>query len=151
MMTFPNLRALLLAGLAGELAFEAYAWLVSPLLFGVTLEPAKLIMGLTGMGLGLSLPYAAAFAVHLLIGSLGFAAVVWLVHAVTRAPLPIAGALAGVALWFVAQGLLAPLMGRDFMMGFGAYTQSSLIGHVGMSIVIGLALRQLIRPRTMPA
>jgi hypothetical protein len=51
--------------------------------------------------------------------------------------------LSGVILWFIAQGLLAPVVGRSFMMGFGTYTQSSFIGHVGMTVVIALIYHRL--------
>ena len=64
------LPALALAGLIGELTFEAYAWLASPILFGVKLEPANLVIGLGKKLLSLDLPYAAAFAIHFLILSL---------------------------------------------------------------------------------
>ncbi|MDO6586651.1 hypothetical protein Q4543_14130 [Salipiger sp. 1_MG-2023] len=141
----PNLplRNLLVAGLAGEIAFEAYAWLISPLLFGVALAPANLIVALTKLGFGLEIPYAAGFAVHFTIGALGFSAFVWLTHLVTRTRLVLSGAIAGFVLWFVAQGILAPVVGRSFMMGFGPYTQSSFIGHVGMSMLIGFVLLKL--------
>jgi len=133
-----ELRALASAGLIGEITFEAYAWLVSPLLFGVRLEPANLVIGLTKTFTASQLPYAAAFAIHFLIGSLGFAAVVYLIKRVTKLGSLGSGITAGLLLWFVAQGMLAPLMGRTFMMGFGSYTQSSLIGHVGMTALIAL-------------
>ena len=137
------LPALALAGLVGELTFEAYAWLASPALFGVKLEPANLVIGLSKKLLGLDLTYGAAFAVHFLIGALGFAAVVYLTKRMTQLGYFAAGALAGVILWFVAQGILAPLMGRSFMMGFGTYTQSSFVGHVGMTIVIAMVWQKL--------
>lgn len=132
-----------LAGLVGELSFEAYAWLVSPLLFGVKLEPANLVIGLTKTAAGLQLPYAAAFVIHFLIGALGFAAIVYLAKRLTNFGYIAAGAIAGVLLWFVAQGLLAPLMGRTFMMGFGTYTQSSFVGHVGMTLLIAMVWKNL--------
>ena len=87
----------------------------------------------------------AAFAVHVLIGALGFAAVVYLTKRMTQLGYFAASALAGVILWFVAQGILAPLMGRSFMMGFGTYTQSSFVGHVGMTIVIAMVWQKLAR------
>jgi len=34
-------------------------------------------------------------------------------------------------------------MGRSFMMGFGTYTQSSFVGHVGMTIVIAMVWQKL--------
>lgn len=148
-MTIDNrliLTSLLLAGLVGEAAFELYAWLISPLVFGPTLEPAKLVMGLAQKIAGLSLPYAAAFALHFLIGSLGFAVVVLLVKRVSGLSFRMAGALGGLVLWFVAQGILAPLMGRAFMMDFGAYTQSSFVAHVGMAFLIGVILQSRLTP-----
>ncbi|MCR9087495.1 MAG: hypothetical protein NXH97_12200 [Rhodobacteraceae bacterium] len=135
------LRPLVLAGLAGELAFELYAWLISPVLFGVRLEPANLVVGLIQKYLGPALPYSAGFALHFALGALVFPLVVWLVHRITRTGWLVSGAITGLALWFIAQGILAPLMGRAFMMGFGSYTQSSLIAHVGMTLVIAVVFR----------
>ncbi|MFK7765148.1 MAG: hypothetical protein AB8B62_17930 [Roseobacter sp.] len=140
------LTSLLLAGLVGEVAFELYAWLMSPFVFGPALEPAKLVMGLTQKFAGVSLPYAAAFALHFLIGSLGFAVFVHLVKRLSGLGYRMAGALGGLVLWFVAQGILAPLMGREFMMGFGAYTQSSFVAHVGMAFLIGVVLQTRLTP-----
>jgi len=59
-----------LPGLIGELTFEAYAWLASPILFGVKLEPANLVIGLSKKLGSVHLPYATAFAIHFLIGAL---------------------------------------------------------------------------------
>jgi len=146
MLLRPPLRPFLLAGLAGEFAFEAYAWLFSPVLFGVTLEPANLVAALGRIYLGIELTYVAAFALHFAIGVIGFSAVVWMIHRITHLNLVLSGAIAGVVLWFVAQGVLAQLVGRAFMMGFGAYTQSSFVGHVGMAIIIGAAMARLLRP-----
>lgn len=139
-LTFKNLA---IAGLAGEIAFEAYAWLISPLLFGVALAPANLVVALANITLGLSLPYWVGFVVHFMIGVVGFSVLVLLTHLVSRANLIFSGVTTGVALWFVAQGLLAPIVGRSFMMGFGAYTQSSFIAHVGMATLIGFVLLKL--------
>lgn len=136
----------LLAVLAGEIAFEIYAWLISPILFGATLQPANLVSMLGGMITGTPVAYPTAFVLHFLIGSVGFALTVVATRRITGIHFLWAGALAGFVLWFVAQGVLAPLVGRSFMMGFGAYTQSPFIGHVGMSLVIGSVLA-----RTGPA
>ncbi len=140
-----TLRTLALAGLAGEIVFELYAWLLSPLLFGVSLAPANLVVALGNL-IGVTLPYWLGFALHIAIGIAGFSATVWLMHRVTRLGLVLSGALSGLALWFIAQGLLAPLIGRSFMMGFGAYTQSSFVGHVGMAMVIGYVIA-VLQPR----
>ena len=151
MITPLTFRTLFLAGLIGEIAFEAYAWLISPMLFGVALAPANLIVALANVTLGQSLPYWAGFVVHSLIGIFGFSAFVWLTHLFTKANLLLSGAIAGFALWFVAQGLLAPAVGRSFMMGFGAYTQSSFVAHVGMALVMGVVLRKLTISKALAA
>ena len=69
--------------------------------------------------------------------------VVRLTHMVTGTWLVLSRAIAGFVLWFVAQGLFAPAVGRSFMMGFGAYTQSSFIGHVGMTTLMGWVMLRL--------
>ena len=123
------------AGLIGEITFEAYAWLVSPILFGVSLQPSKLVMALTKIATGIDLPYAGAFVLHFLIGAFGFASVVLLFKHLTKLGYLASGFAAGISLWFVAQGILAPVVGRTFMMGFGTYTQSSFVGHLGMCVL----------------
>jgi len=136
-------RTIAIAGLIGELLFETYAWIISPLLFGVTLEPTNLIVALSKIYTGIILPYPVAFAIHFVVGVLGFGLVVWCVHRFARLPLVASGAVGGFVLWFVAQGVLAQLVGRDFMMGFGSYTQSSFFAHVGMAVAMGLVMAQL--------
>lgn len=137
-------KALLIAGLLGQISFELYAWILSPLLFGLTLEPANLVMGLTRQLTGLTLSYPVAFALHTLIGA-AFVLLVWALHTIFAIRLLVAGALAGFALWFIAQGVLAPAVGRSFMMGFGAYTQSSFLAHVGMTLVMAALLKAALK------
>lgn len=132
------------AGLIGEIFFEVYGWLISPVLFGVTLEPAKLIMALSSIFLGSVPPYWLAFVAHVIIGAALFPALVLTARKLLGISLLMSGLLCGVTLWFVAQGALAPIVGREFMMGFGAYTQSSFIGHVGMTLTIAFALAKLV-------
>ncbi|MDB2407519.1 hypothetical protein N9W17_03190 [Jannaschia sp.] len=138
--TRTHLRDIALAGIAGQVAFEFYAWVISPIIFGPTLEPANLVAGLWGKAFGAPLSYGSAFVLHTLIGAVGFVALVLLIQAAMKTRYAVAGAVTGLILWFVAQGMLAPLMGRDFMMGFGAYTQSSFVSHVGMAWLMGLIL-----------
>lgn len=141
------LMSILIAGLVGETLFEAYAWLISPQFFDFALQPTKLVMAITAKVFGIQLNYSTAFVLHFLVGSLGFGAFVFLVRLVTGLRGWMSGLLASVALWFVAQGILAPFVGRSFMMDFGAYTQSSFIGHVGMALVMAYLLELfLTRP-----
>ena len=138
-----SVRDLALAGVLGQLSFEAYAWLISPALFGLTLEPSNLVKALTAMSTGIALPYVGAFVLHFLIGS-AFVLMVWAGHRFLGLKLLLSGVLSGLALWFVAQGILAPVVGRSFMMDFGPYTQSSFLGHVGMTSVMAFVLRMRV-------
>lgn len=156
--TFAQIRRdafpIVTAGAIGEAMFELYAWLLSPAMFGVSLQPAKLVMAIGSQYFGVALTYPVAFAIHVLIGSLVFGGCVYIamtaaksiftaaIHAGSR--IWMSGVLTGLALWFFAQGILAPLVGRSFMMNFGPYTQSSLIGHVGMTVVIAVTLGILL-------
>lgn len=151
MMTPNTARNLIIAGLAGEISFEIYAWLISPILFGVALGPANLVIALIKIAFGVTLPYWAGFLVHFAIGAIGFVGFVWVTHLVSRTNLILSGAIAGVMLWFIAQGILAPVVGRTFMMGFGAYTQSSFIGHVGMATLMGYVMVALQRRQPLAA
>lgn len=141
-MIFPakELKAAALGGLIAEVAFEAYAWLLSPIVFGPELQPAKLLMALSNTYFGLELSYLVAFTIHAFIGVIGFGLFTLLFFKALKGRLLLSGFIAGVCLWFVAQGLLAPAIGRDFMMNFGVYTQSSFVAHVGMTIIIALFL-----------
>ncbi|WP_171054716.1 hypothetical protein [Roseovarius arcticus] len=145
----PNRRqvfiSIALAGLVGEIAFELYAWLISPLLFNVVLQPSNLVIALTAKLTGIQISHSLAFPIHFIIGSLGFGVFVYLIRLFVSSQVWIAGFVSGVVLWFVAQGLLAPFIGRSFMMDFGTYTQSSFIGHVGMTLLMARLLETFLR------
>ena len=135
--------SVILAGLIGEIVFELYAWLISPLLFGPTLQPSNLIIALAEKLAGLQISHLTAFPVHFAIGSVGFGVFVYLIRLLMPARVFLTGLVSGLILWFVAQGILAPLMGRSFMMDFGAYTQSSFFAHVGMTTIMAFVLKRL--------
>ncbi|WP_394155213.1 hypothetical protein [Loktanella salsilacus] len=134
------------AGLIGEVAFELYAWLVSPLLFDVILQPSNLVIALTQKLAGLQISHLTAFPIHFAIGSAGFGVFVYLVRLMIPARVFLTGLVSGLILWFVAQGILAPFIGRSFMMDFGTYTQSSFVGHVGMTLLMSYLLDRFLAP-----
>jgi len=148
MMTLgSDLKAIIIAGVIGEAVFEAYSWLISPILFGPILQPALLVKAIVAKltGGAVVLPYGIAFVVHFLMGAVVFALFVYLLHAVLKRSYLLAGLVTGLLLWFTAQGVLAPFIGRPFMMEFGAYTQSSFVAHTGMMLAIGFVLSKLLR------
>lgn len=137
-----DIKAVFLAGVIAETVFELYAWLVSPILFDQVLQPSNLVIAIARITLGIDLSHGAAFAIHAFIGSIGFASCVYLIKRSSKLPYLVAGVVTGILLWFVAQGILAPFIGRPFMMEFGPYTQSSFIGHVGMTMIVAFILRR---------
>jgi hypothetical protein len=142
-----EVKAAVLGGLIAQIAFEAYAWLVSPLVFGPKLQPAMLVMGLIEKYMGISLSYEVAFGLHALIGVIGFGIFTLFFYKAFRSRAILSGFISGVILWFIAQGMLAPAMGREFMMGFGPYTQSSFVAHVGMTMIIALFISNALRQK----
>ncbi len=124
-----QISAIVIAGVIAESIFDLYAWLISPALFGLALQPSNLVIAIAKITVKADLPHSLAFIIHALIGSIGFATAVYIVKQVSKFSFLTAGALTGFLLWFIAQGILAPFIGRPFMMEFGAYTQSSFVGH----------------------
>lgn len=145
-----TLKKVFFAGVGGEILFEAYSWLVSPAIFGPILEPARLVTAITAKVTGIMLPYSLAFLIHFLIGALGFALLVYVINGVMKKGYVLAGLVTGLILWFVAQGILAPFIGRPFMMEFGAYTQSSFVAHTTMMMFIGFLLSKFLQPEPAP-
>lgn len=131
-----------IGGVIAQILFEAYAWLLSPILFGPELQPANLVMALSQKFVGIGISYEAGYIIHTLIGIFGFAIFTLAFYKLFRGKAILSGLVAGLALWFIAQGILAPAIGREFMMGYGPYTQSSFVGHVGMTMIIALFLKR---------
>ena len=148
--TTKDIKHAIIGGAFAEVAFELYAWLISPIFFSLTLQPAKLVTALTKKFLAIELLYSQAFLIHAFIGTVGFGIFVLLLYKALPLRAWVSGTISGIALWFIAQGILAPAIGRDFMMGFGSYTQSSFIGHVGMGLIIALIIHWLAnkKPKT---
>ena len=118
-MGVKEIKAVVIAGIIAETAFELYDWLISPILFDQRLQTSNLIIAIARITLGVDLPHGAAFVIHAFIGSIGFASCVYLVKRISKLTYLMAGVLTCVLLWFVAQGILAPFIGRPFMMEFG--------------------------------
>ena len=146
-MTFKKveIKSAILGGLIAQIAFEAYAWLISPLIFGTKLQPAKLVMGLTEKYIGININYEMAFILHTLVGIVGFGLFTLLFYKAFRFRTLLSGFTSGLTLWFIAQGILAPAVGREFMMNFGPYTQSSFVSHVGMSLIIAFFINTVLK------
>lgn len=142
-----------LAGFIAELAFEIYAFILSPLLFDLTLQPAGLVATLAERWLGVAMSMNVAFVIHAVAGIILFPLTYLAFARISLVTSPWANGLFwGLVLWVVAQGVLAPLAGRAPFMGFGSYTFSSLVAHPLMTVAFALAHRTLsIRLTGLPA
>lgn len=144
-----HLLSVLAAGLVGEAVLEIISWGLAPPLLGRPMRPALLVADLARSLFGASLPMPAAFAIHLASGLVIFPLGYVLFHAAARAAsAAVAGLLWGVILWFVVQGILAPLAGRPFMLGFVSYTWAALVAHTAYALAIALSFEQFSRPRS---
>lgn len=137
---------IVLAGVIGELVFEAIAWGIAPFVLGIPMQPAMLVAGVFKSLFGVGLPMPAAFILHLLAGTVVFPVGYLLFRAATgiRSPV-VAGIVWGVVLWLFAQAILAPLAGRPFMLGFIPYTWGALVAHVVYTLAVALSYEQLSR------
>lgn len=140
-----TIRTLLLAGLAGQAVSEIVALALMPALFGVPLMSAALVVTLGQTVFGLHLPMLAGWAGHLAAGIVLFP-LGWLaLRRRTGWSALATGAAWGVALWLMAQGVLAPLAGRPFMLGFGPYTWASLGAHLAYTLSVAVVFDRLAR------
>lgn len=142
----PLFVTILVAGLFGQMAFEIYAWFISPAVFAVTLEPAVLVMNFLRHVFGTEISYTQAFLIHFSVG-LSFSLMVFIFGYVTRVGYVLSGAITGGILWFISLGLLAPIVGFRFMADFGVLAQSALIAHVGMATIMGWLIRKFLSDR----
>jgi len=142
----PLIAVLLIAGVAAEIAFESFGLLLAPIFFGFQMEPANLVIGLIKAFTGINVSYMAAYVLHLCVGAIVFPTGYVLLRKTILARLPwvVAGLIWGLILWFIAQGILAPLMGRAFMMDWVPYTWASLIAHPMMTVVIAFVWHKLV-------
>ena len=128
--------ALLIAAVAALIAWEIFARLVAPAWIGGPLQPTGLVKSLFANVLGLPVGQAAAQTVHVVTGLLVYPAVFLLATRIKSLGWIADGAILGVATWFFAIGVVAPISGLPFLLGVGAITWAALVGH----LVYGLAV-----------
>jgi hypothetical protein len=140
-----TLGAVLLAGLAGAVVFEFIALVVAPVMLGNPLLPARLVVNLGTTVTGTEWPMLAGWIGHLFAGivvfPLGYAAFLRLTGLGSWF---VAGAIWGVVLWFLAQGVFAPVAGGPFMGNFTPFTFISLAVHLVYALAVALALHLIV-------
>ena len=128
--------ALLIAAVAALIAWEVFARVVAPLWIGGPLQPTGLVKSLFANVLSLPIGQTAAQALHVATGVLVYPAAFFLATRIASLGWIADGAILGVATWFFAIGVVAPISGLPFLLGVGAITWAALVGH----LVYGLAV-----------
>jgi hypothetical protein len=130
-----TLSRAVLGGLAGTAAMTAMMYLVAPMM-GLRMDIAAMLGSMLGGN------WAAGMMMHFVNGSLIFPAIYAyaLYDRVPGSP-AITGTIWGVALWFVAQVMVMPMMGAGLFssnMGGLMAAMGSLGGHVLYGSVLGV-------------
>ncbi len=143
-----RLLILLAAGGIAELLLEFIAWWIAPALMGRPMRPDILVSDLARTLFSADISTTLAVSVHLALGLFIFPLIYLFVRALPGLRgkwLP--AVMYGVALWAIAQMILAPLAGRPFMLGLIPYTWFSLFAHVAYTVIFALAFDRLTRQR----
>lgn len=129
--------AVVIAGIAADVAWEVWGRIIALWLIGGPLEPEALVQ----MVFGIDRP--PALGIHLLVGVIGYPlAYVLVVRPLWRSILPalpwwFVGAAYGVGLWVFALYFMAHLAaGLDPFLGFAPIAWASLAGHVIYALVL---------------
>lgn len=142
---FPDrLLFVLAAGGIAELVLEFIAWWIAPALLGRPMRPDILVGDFARTVFSADVSTVFAVSIHLALGLLIFP----LIYLTARKLFGFRGKwlpaiVYGIALWAVAQMVLAPLAGRPFMLGLIPYTWFSLFAHVVYTVVFALAFEKL--------
>ena len=134
------------AGNAGLVAWEVFARLIAPLIWGLSPDPTQLIEAALGIGGG------GAQLLHIATALIFFpAGYVLVARPLAAAILPALPWLAlaagyGVALWVFAMYVMASLVaGMPPFLEFGPVAWASLFGHLAMGIALGAAADRMAR------
>ena len=131
-------RTVLLAGLAGEVVWEIWARLITPVFVGGPLEPAALVQDV--FHLSSRLP---AEIIHFLVGLIAYPIGYLLIAGpLARLITPwmpwwLVALAYGTGLWIFALYIMAHLFaGQPPFLGFIPLTWVSLIGHLGFALAL---------------
>lgn len=122
--------ALVLGAAVGLIAWEIFARAVAPAWIGGPLQPTGLVKSLFANFLGLPVGQGAAQGLHVATGLVFYPAAFWLLTRMHSFGWAVDGLLWGIATWFLALGVFAPLGGLPFLLGIGQITWAALVGHV---------------------
>lgn len=148
--TFTLLLAAMAAGLAADLAWEAWARYLTPLWVGGPLQPAALVQQVFG---GIS--YGLAEFIHAVVGILFYPlGYLYIARPIAERVTPflpwwVVGLGFGVGLWVFALYVMAHLIaGNPPFLGWVRLTWASLGGHMLFGLIVAAVIRRL-EPRNI--
>lgn len=138
-----NMKVFLLliaAGVVGTICFEAFA-LYSKIALGKNMQPVVLVAGLTEVMFGMKISlYPAALILHLVTGAVFYPLLyLFILKTFPNGSVFFTGIVLGITTWILAQGVFSPMIGRDFMMGWSAFTLKSVIVHTVYALIIAFS------------
>ena len=139
-----TVRTIAASGVAGLVAWEVFARLLAPLVWGFSPEPTQLIEAALGIGGN------GAQLIHIVTGLVFFpAGYVLLVRPlaaafVPRLPWIVLAIDYGIALWVFAMYVMASLIaGMPPFLDFGPVAWASLFGHLALAIALGATAERM--------
>ena len=127
-----GMAKIMVAGVAGSLAFTAAGLYVGPLMGLPPGNPAAMLAAQMG---GMA---AVGWAGHLMIGVVLTVAYAKFAKGMLPGPLPVRGMVFSMAPWMMAMLMVMPMMGAPLFGGSAGMALSSLLGHVVFGAVIGV-------------
>ncbi len=122
---------LFIGGCAGLGFWEAFSAVPTAMVAGFPLQPPELVKSLFFNMFGLTISNVLAHAIHYVTGFLFYPIGYWIVTRMIKSfGMPADGWIWGVATYFIALGVMAPLAGQFFLLrDVPLLSLMSLIGH----------------------
>lgn len=141
---------LFIGGCAGLGFWEAFSAVPTAMVAGFPLQPPELVKSLFQNMFGVTISNTFAHAVHYVTGFLLYPIGYWIVTRMIRSfGMPADGWIWGVATYFIALGVMAPLAGQSFLLrDVPLLSLMSLIGHAIYGYIAALVFEHFEQPRS---
>jgi hypothetical protein len=138
---------LFIGGCAGLGFWEAFSAVPTAMVAGFPLQPPELVKSLFQNTLGLTVSNVFAHAVHYVTGFLLYPIGYWIITRMIKSfGMPADGWIWGVATYFIALGVMAPLAGQTFLLlNVPLLSLMSLIGHAIYGYIAALVFELMER------
>ena len=136
---------LFIGGCAGLGFWEAFSAVPTAMVAGFPLQPPELVKSLFQNTLGLTISNVFAHAVHYITGLILYPLGYWIITRLIKSfGMPADGWIWGVATYFIALGVMAPLAGQTFLLlDVPLLSLMSLIGHAAYGYLAALVFEHM--------